>query len=902
MKPTGSRWWLTVALLLALAPNRGAVAQTPGPARPLDQKAPPREPQAAIHAARASKPPALDGRLTDEDWAGAEPVTGFLQIDPDEGKPGSEATEVRVLFDNQALYIGARMFDREPGAISRRMSSRDGDADADWIAIYLDPLHDHLTGVQFRVTASNVQRDTVVYNDTWQDGTWDAVWESAVAVDEAGWSAELRIPLSQLRFPASDRQTWGVNVQRFIRRKNETTWLELVRKNENGLASRMGHLSGLDGLEPTRHVELLPYTAGRNEFITPAKSGNPFNDGSRPFAAVGMDVKWGITSNFTLDGSINPDFGQVEVDPAVVNLTAFETFFDEKRPFFLEGAQIFNNYGYGGSNDFWGFNSSYPTFFYSRRIGRSPQVSAGGDFADAPSATTILGATKLTARTRSGWSMGLLEAVTERETAQVATAGVTSRIDVEPMTNYLVARLHKDIGRRAGLGFLTTSVTRKLDTAALADAVAGQASLGGVDGYLFLDRTRDWVIAGYLAGSKVTGSSAAIERLQRAAQRYYQRPDAPEVSFDPGRTSLGGYTGRISLNRNSGLLKVNATLWGSSPGFDSNDLGFHSTGDRGGAHAVLLWRKPSPDRFTRSRQFWIAKAWNWNFNRELQNDSWHSQASLTFLNYWNGGANVNLRRQTLDDRLTRGGPSAIAPAGANWNVYVNTDSRKWLSLSANTNYNWNEAGGWGRNTNVSVNLKPSPMLTVTTGPSISSSHGLAQYVQSVSDQTATGTFGGRYVFGTIDQTQLSLTTRVNLILSPRISIRVFAQPLIAAGDYSHFKELAAPRTFDFLEYDTPGATILYDLAARSYTADADADGSSAPFTFADPDFNFKSLRVNAVFRWEFKPGSTLYGVWTRQQQDVANPGSFALGRDAGALFSARGDDVFLVKLAYWLGR
>ena len=891
--------WVSCLWILSAVGLVGQVsAQTP-----VGAQAPPRanEPRTRIKAARASKPPVLDGRLTDEVWSSAEPTTGFLQTDPDEGRPATENTEIRVLYDDQAIYIGARMFDDDPKQISRRKSTRDGDADADWIAVYLDPIHDHLTGVQFRVTASNVQRDTVVYNDTWQDSTWDAVWESAVSVDDRGWSAEFRIPLSQLRFPAADRQTWGVNVQRFVRRKNETTWLELVKKSESGLASRMGHLEGLDGLRPRRHVELLPYTAGRNEFIAPA-AGNPFNDGSRPFGSAGMDVKWGITSNLTLDGSFNPDFGQVEVDPAVVNLTAFETFFDEKRPFFLEGGQIFNNYGYQGSNDFWGFNSSYPQFFYSRRIGRAPQLSAGGDFADPPTATTILGATKLTGRTRSGWQMGLLEAVTERETASIVTGGAASRVDVEPMSNYLVARVHRDIRNRAGLGFLTTSVSRKLDTTFLADSLSGQATLAGLDGYFFLDGKRDWVLAGYLAGSRVSGSPAAIARLQRASQRYYQRPDALEVSFDPTQASLGGYTGRITVNRNSGLWKVNATLWGNSPGFESNDLGFSSQSDRGGAHAVLFWRKPTPDRFTRFRSWWVAKAWNWNFNRELQNDSFHTQGSLTFLNYWNANANFNLRRRTLDDRLTRGGPSATAPGGANWNVNLNTDSRKWLSGNFNTNDNWNEYGGWGRNVNLSVNIKPSPLLTITTGPQYSVSRGLAQYVRSVTDSTATDTFGGRYVFGTIDQTQLTLTTRVNVILTPRISIRVYTQPLLASGDYSNFKELARPRTFDFLEYGMAGSSIAYDAASATYTVDPDADGTAAPFTFSNPDFNFKSLRVNAVFRWEFKPGSTLYGVWTRQQQDVSSPGTFALGRDARALFSARGDDVFLVKLAYWLGR
>src|SRR5688572_11997316 len=374
-------------------------------------------PDRDVRATRTAQAPAIDGKLTEETWALAAPAGDFTQRDPDEGKPPTERTEVRFLYDDGALYVGARMFDSEPARITRRLSTRDNSADADVLSLYLDPMHDKLTGAIFRVSAANVQQDQVLYNDTWTDGTWDAVWESAVSIDETGWSAEIRIPLSQLRFPGGDQQTWGVNVERHIRRKNESAWLEMVPKSQSGLASRMRNLTGLDGLRPTKRLELLPYAAARNEFIAPRRAGNPFNDGSRGFASAGLDMKWGVSSNLTLNATVNPDFGQVEVDPAVVNLTAFETFFQEKRPFFLEGSQIFNNYGRTGSNDFWGFNNSEPQLFYSRRIGRAPQMGAAGDFVDTPTATTILGATKLTGKTMGGWSMAFLEAVTGEESA-----------------------------------------------------------------------------------------------------------------------------------------------------------------------------------------------------------------------------------------------------------------------------------------------------------------------------------------------------------------------------------------------------------------------------------------------------------------------------------------------------
>jgi hypothetical protein len=858
-------------------------------------------PRATLEAVRAPAPPQIDGRLTDEAWSSARVVGGLTQIDPDEGQPATEKTEIRILFDDQALYVGARMFDSEPSLVSRRLSKRDDEADADRISIYLDPMHDHLTGAIFRVSAAGVQRDQVLFNDTWNDQTWDAVWTSAVSADDQGWSAELRIPLSQLRFPSGDHQTWGVNVERFIRRKNETDWLELVPKKENGTASRMAHLRGIDGVRPARRLEILPYSAARTEFVEPSGAGDPFNDGSRAFASAGLDLKWGITSNLTLDGTVNPDFGQVEVDPAVVNLSAFETFFEERRPFFLEGSQIFGSFGVGGANNYWGFNTSDPNLYYSRRIGRAPQLTASGDFTDPPTATTILEAAKLTGKTRGGWSIALLDAVTSSESARVASSGISSRAVVEPLSNYLVMRLKRD-GRRAGVGAIATSVSRDLNTAELDDNLARQATVVGFDGYYFLGEGLNWVLTGKVAASHLTGSAAAIERLQKTAQRYFQRPDAPQVSFDPGRTSLRGFTGRINLNRNRGLWQVNSALWGVSPGFESNDLGFMGSGDRAGAHTVFFWRNVTPGRVFRQRSWWAAKYWTWNFNRDLQADGIQSNVFFQLLNYWTMGLNANIRREVQDDRLTRGGPSALLPAGRSWNVFFNSDSRTWLSVNSFTNYFWNAEDSWSSNSGLSISLKPSPRLTISTGPNFSNSRTTAQYIKSVTDATAAGTFGGRHVFGTIDQKQLTLTTRVNMIFSSRHSLQVFAQPLLASGNYDDFKELAAPRTYEFFRYISPAASLSYDAVANTYTADPDRNGPAPPLTFDDPDFSLKSLRLNAVFRWELKPGSAFYAVWTRHQEDESHPGEFSLGRDIGTLFSARGDDIFLVKIAYWIGK
>jgi len=890
-------FFLAAAMLPVAAP-RAAEAQLPAATAAVST--PSDSAPQTFRAVRTIEPPIIDGRLSDEVWAQAAVADHFTQRDPNEGEAATERTEIRVLYDDDALYVGARLYDTEPARISRRVTARDEDPDADCVTIFLDPRHDHRTGVTFTVTAAGSQYDTVLSNDTFQDASWNAVWASAVSYDGQGWSAELRIPFSQLRFNPGERQTWGFNVSRFIRRKNETVWLEFWPKNDNGLASRMMHLTSLDGVLPRRRLELAPYTAIRQELVE-AKDGDPFNDGARVFGSVGLDVKTSAPGGLVLDATINPDFGQAEVDPAVVNLTAYETFFDEKRRFFIEGAEIFNNFGRGGSNNFFGFNNSSPNLFYSRRIGRAPSVSAEGDFVDAPLAATILGAAKVTGKTSNGWSIGLIEAVTASERARHVTGTALDRTAVEPTTNYFVARVQREFAR-GGAGFLTTSVVRDLDTSLLKDELTSRAFVFGGDAYYFLDSKKDWVLTGEVSGSHVRGSAKAIEGLQRSSQRYYQRPDAPHVELDPQRTSLGGYTGRVFLNRNSGVWRVNAALWGVSPGFESNDLGFHSRGDRGGAHSVLLWRKQTPDRFSRFRGWWLAKAWTWNFNRDVVSDIWMGCANALLTNYWNLNSCAGYGFRTLQDDLTRGGPEAENPQSYWGDIGVSTDQRKWLSFDLSAAHEWNEYGGFSSKGELSMNLKPLPSLSISTGPSLHRSRDLAQYLQTEDDATAVATFGQRHVFGTIEQTRLTLQTRVNWVLNPNASLQVYMQPLVAAGRYDDFKELAAPRTFAFRPYAGTGSSFSYDATGRSYNVDPDAFGPSASFSFDDPDFNFKSLRLNAIFRWEFRPGSTVYAVWTEQREDDAHPGDFRARRDLSRLFSASSDDVFLLKMTYWIGR
>jgi hypothetical protein len=853
-----------------------------------------------LHAYRTSEKITIDGVLNDPAWMKAPLEFDFTQRDPIEGVNPSERTEIQVAYDETSIYFGVRLYDKEPQRIVRQLSRRDDNPDADYFILQLSPNHDRLTGALFQVSAAGVQRDAIISNDTFQDQSWDGVWESAVRIDDEGWSLEMRIPFSQLRFPPGEHQVWGINAARYIHRKNETVWLQMVPKNESGTASRMDDLEGIDGVEGHRHLDLMPYIVSRGQFIRPSGPKDPFNSGHRLFGSTGMDLKYGLTSNFTLDATVNPDFGQVEVDPAVVNLSQFETFFPEKRPFFLEGANIFDNFGRGGSNNFWGFNRNNPNLFYSRRIGRSPQGSVTGDFVDPPTSTRILGAGKLTGKTRNGWTLGIVEAVTDRDNADVSTHGQRSKVEVEPLTNYMVARVLRDYNR-AGFGFLTTSVERDLRSQNLNDLLSKRSHLAGADAYWFLDSNKMWVVTGKLAGSFINGSSAAIDNLQQSPQHYFQRPDADEVRLRPGATSMRGWTGDLNFNRQSGNITFNAALWGVSPGFESNDIGFQNGGDSAGAHEVLLWRKTTPDRFTRSRNVWLGKWWTWDYGRKTTGDGWNGSAFVQYLNYWDTFMNWGIQRQARDDQLTRGGPAALRLSGQFFNFGFDTDPRKKISAGYFYGMGRNKPNAWNISSNVNVNYKPTPSITISSGPGFDRSRGNAQYVTSQADSTATRTYRNRYVFSEIDQFDVNLTTRVNWILSPKMSLQLFTQPLISIGRYWDFKEFAQPNTFSFFRYGHDIGQVSFDPSSSQYTINPDNTGQAAQITFSDPNFNLKSLRVNAIFRWEWHLGSTLYLVWTENRQDHSNPGYYSTSHDVAHLFG-HPDDVFLARIAYWFSK
>ncbi len=869
---------------------------------------------------------AIDGRLEEEAWAMAEPVTEFTQVDPMEGRPASERTEVRILYDTEALYVGARLFD--PAPVTTRLARRDAMVpDSDFFIVLLDSYHDHRTAYRFATNPSGMKRDEVVTGGGgggggpgggrgFGDTSWDPVWEVASAVTDSGWVTEMRIPFSQLRFSPEDVQTWGIQLERKINRKQENAVFAFTPKLERGGVANYGHLRGITGLRPGRRLEILPYVGGRAEYrVIPRDAAvdfsNPFRSGSEFFAGGGVDLKYRLSSNVTLDATVNPDFGQVEVDPAELNITAFETRFEEKRPFFVEGAEIFRFGDAGGGGGRFGPGGS-AQLLYSRRIGRSPQgeVPDGAVYSDLPSTTTILGAVKLTGKTAGGWSAGLLNGVTGREQAPfVDERGFQREAVVEPLSNYLVGRLRKDL--RAGqtnLGAIVTAVNRNLDDPELEGLLrSGAYVLGGDFRHEWADRS--WALSGQIASSYVAGSEEAIIRTQRSSARYFQRPDAEYLGVDSSATSLSGLRTEVELQKQAGEWQGGATVSSISPGFEANDLGFQTAADRLQLETSLRYEQPRPGKVFRRWDLSSDVDVTWNHGREVVDASLGLFGSAQFSNYWGTFFRLGYDPSTLNDRLTRGGPLARDPSGYSAFLNLSSDNRKAYSLRAGVNLGWDEAGAWRRSANINMGLKPNDRWEVRVGPDIALSRSAAQFVTSVSDLVAERTFGRRYIFAPLEQTTIGIETRLNVTFNPELSLEVFAQPFLSSGDYGDLKELREPRTFDFLEYGADLGTVSRN-SEGDYVVDPDGPGAGAPFRVADRDFTFRSLRGNAVLRWEWRPGSTVYLVWQQERSETLTAlatdpayrqvGNFHFGRDSRELFGLRPDNVFLIKVNYWL--
>ena len=849
---------LSLCLLLAAVPTTVA-ADSPATA-PL-----------RVRATRLAQPLTIDGLLTEPMWRLAERVTGFLQRDPTEGAQASESTVVYIAYDDAALYIGARLYDSRPDSISAQLARRDQGTNSDRFTVYIDPYHDKRSGFYFGINAAGTLFDGTLYNDDWNDNSWDGVWEGKVSRDTLGWSAELRIPYSQLRFVRQTEYVWGINFKRDLVRKNEYSYLVYTPKTGSGFVSRFPDLVGIERIEPPRRLEVMPYVTSRASFTHPT-AGNPFDDGSELSPGVGADARIGLGSNLTLNATVNPDFGQVEVDPAVVNLSDVETFFNEKRPFFVEGSSIFN-FGFGGQRNFWGFNWPGPTFFYSRRVGRSLGTSPPqGGYADGPEGAHILGALKVTGKVAGSWNVGGLTAVTGRERARLVDS-LDSRWtqEIEPLAVYGVYRAQKEFDKgRQGLGFLSTVAVRDFDDPALRASRNASGILVGADGWTFLDSNKTWVTTGWLGATRIAGTPARMTAVQQSSTHYFQQPD-DRISMDTAATSLDGLAGRFTLAKQRGNTFVNSAFGFISPGFDLNDVGFLS---RTGLYNFHLgggrtWTNPGKVFRYAEAGAAVFRSYDW-----AGNINWSGVYSFGYaqlLNYYWINWDIAYNPWTVNNRRTRGGPLTLTPPGYQLGINAGTDNRKPWILSGYTGTYYRNARDhewWG---GLDFEYKPAANVSVSVGPSFSKVENPLQYVEAIPDSNAVATDSIAYVFARIRQTELSAGIRLNWTYSPTLSLQLYAQPLISAGKYDDFKQLARPRSYEF-------------------------DSTAAPY---NPDFRITSLRGNAVLRWEYMPGSTLFFVWTQSRSGFDLNGDFQFGSSMRQLWRAPADNIFMIKATYW---
>lgn len=852
-----------------------------------------------VQASRADVEVKMDGVLDEPSWAVAQVITELKQRDPVEGAVPTERTEIRILFDNDALYIGAHLYDSSPDSILARLGRRDAELNSDRFWVYIDPYLDRRTGFYFAVTAAGALSDGILYNDDWNDDSWDGVWHSKTRLTDFGWTAEIRIPYSLLRFYRRDTYVWGINFRRDIARKHESDYLVFTPKNESGFVSRFVDLMGINQIAPSRQIELVPYLTTRAAFSHP-DAADPFNDGSQYTPDLGADLMVGITSNLTLNATVNPDFGQVEVDPAVVNLSDFETFYPEKRPFFIEGSSLFN-FGYGGSNSNWGFNWGNPDFFYSRRIGRPPQgMLPDHDYNDVPEGTRIIGAAKITGKIGGNLNVGVLQAVTARESAAFRAEDTNFWSEIEPATYYGVARAQQEWneGFRA-LGFIATVTQRRFNEPQLRDQLNSGSYAFGIDGWTFLDENKTWVITSWFGLSQVRGTRERMIALQQSSLHYFQRPDARYIELDSTATSLTGTAGRIMLNKQRGNFFLNSALGFISPSFDVNDLGFQGRTDVINAHFGAGYSWTEPGRFSRNARILGALFGSEDFDG---NTIWMGTGTImnvTFLNYYSAYLNLWYNPQTINNRLTRGGPLAINKPGFEVDYGFSSDSRKpWVIGLNGFTYQRRSTRSYISQVGLEIEWKPASSVSVELSPQIEFNEDDAQYVDVFDDPLAAATFGRRYVFADLRQVTVSSSLRLNWTFTPQLTFQLYAQPLISSGEYTNYKELSRPKSRDFLIYGQNGSTF----SPETRLADPDGTGPAPAIELPENDFNFKSLRGNAVLRWEYRPGSVLYLVWTQRRALDDEFGDFRFGDSVSRLFDAKADNVFMIKLTYWLSR
>jgi hypothetical protein len=852
-----------LGLSLLLASATAAAQPVPADVSPKGTTSPV-APGVRAHATRRTKTITIDGRLDEPAWASAPRQGGFTQRFPKDGAKASHDTQFALLYDDHAIYVGVWAHDPEPAKIRRTLTRRDVDALADAIAVGFDSYHDRRTAYVFQINAAGVQRDIMVFDDAAQDDTWDAVWTGDVAITPEGWTAELRIPLNQLRFADGESYDWGLQVVRMIARNQEQSAWSPWPRTSSQIVSKFGVLDGIAVTKPSRRLELLPYASGGVQ-TEQVEDGDPLNASTSALGNLGLDLKYGLGSAFTLSATVNPDFGQVEADPSQVNLSANELFFAEKRPFFVEGVDLFKLPIGNGNNLVEGA-------FYSRRIGAAP-APPDMDYAyiRAPTSTTIYSAAKLTGKTRNGWSVGVLDAVTGEETATIVDGdGAKMEPVVAPLTNYSVARVKRDLrGGNTTIGASATTVHRALAGTPLQSIDHDQAYTAGAQ-LTHRWANNAWELDVHGVGSYVHGTADAITNTQQLNRHLFQRPDADHVEVDPTRTSLSGLSLSWVVGR-SGETKHWRWAHGGdlrTPGLELNDAGFQMYSDR---IEPWLWGEYREDDPGDTILNWRAESvlfMSSTLEPRLLTYGTDTSISTQLANYWSFRTGIHVEAGGWNVTALRGGQALRTNTRVGGMAGVSTDSRKDVRVEGAMRAGRNfvaDAMDFGLSAGTTIQARSN--IDVFVGLDWMRRMDPLQYVTAVDDSA------GRthYVFGTIDQTVASLTTRLNWTFSPRLSLQVYAQPFIASGDYRELKDVDNPHAkrladrFDVLEGND--YAVMDDMVYVSH---------NGAYSFSRPDFSFDELRSTVVLRWEYRPGSTVFAIWSHGRTHETSDGRFDL--------------------------
>ena len=848
--------------------------------------------------------PVIDGKISEIAWDIVDWSSDFVENEPNEGTAPMYQTKFKVMYDANYLYIALRALDENPELIEQRLSRRDGFA-GDRVSVIIDSYHDKRTAFMFTTTAAGVKGEEIASeNGENIDDSWNPIWYTDAHLDDKGWTAEMKIPFTQLRFGNAEEQIWGFNVVRNIFRKNERSLWQRIPNDKAGFISESGELRGLIKLKLQKQLEVQPYTVLQNDSY-PKEGNNPYRDGSDFKVNVGLDAKIGITNDLTLDLTINPDFGQVEADPGTIALDGFQIFFREQRPFFVENKNIFD----------FEFADGRDNLFYSRRIGRNPHrdpTLAEGEYANIPKNSTILGATKFSGKTKNGWSIGFLESLTANEFAEIKqTDGNTREEIVEPLTNYFVARAQKDFNERNSyLGGIFTATNRNLN--GNFSELHKAAYTGGID-FRHTWKNRNFYIEGNTIISYVTGSEEAIERTQRSITRLFQRTDADHVNVDPTRTSLTGTGGKINIGKQGGgNWRYNGGLVWRSPELELNDVGFLRETDEIIQFAEINYLWQVPTKIYRDIKVSLEQLSNFDFQGNQNEMEYKLEGRINWINNWSTNLGLGHNPLLYENAYLRGGPRWRFANKDFVYFFLNSDSTKKLSFTL---------GYIKRKTNRNINNLSKYVVRMNYQPFDAFSMSLNSELQQTVDKTqyiTTTNFGAekRYVLGQINNQNWSTTLRLNYSLNPNFSVQFYGQPFISRGRYSDFNFVNNPIASSFSEritlYDEnqisytndPIAIDLnndgkleYDFPNGGYLVDDNVNGN-IDYAFRKPDFSFVQLQTNLVLRWEYIPGSELFFVWSRGSAGSQDFNDSLTDSVRNQVFDIPASDTFLIKATY----